>query len=111
MSKYTPEQRKKIRSHPIYIKYSGAVPDDLRHLVYPDEAKAEAKPEPASESENTRILREQLQASIALIDLPTSDEMAETLQQEDSKPTRKRGKKAAEAEDVSPEPTDDVDSN
>lgn len=44
MSKiYTPQEKQKIKSHPIYIKYSGSVPDELRHLVYPDEAKPKGK--------------------------------------------------------------------
>lgn len=53
---YTPEEKKKIRSHPIYIKYSGSVPDDLRHLVYPDEAKPKkkkAEPETVETAEKT----------------------------------------------------------
>jgi hypothetical protein len=41
MKIYTPIEKKKIQSHPLFIKYSGNIPDDLRHLVYPDEARTE----------------------------------------------------------------------
>lgn len=35
----TPEEKRRVQRHPIFIEHSGQVPDHLRHLVYPDEAK------------------------------------------------------------------------
>lgn len=39
MKFYTPQEKAQIQKHPLFVKYSGNVPDELRHLVYPDEAK------------------------------------------------------------------------
>lgn len=36
---YTPQEKMQIQKHPLFVKYSGNVPEELRHLVYPDEAK------------------------------------------------------------------------
>jgi len=41
MRPYTPEEKRRIQRHPLYIKYSGNVPEEQRHLVFPDEAKPE----------------------------------------------------------------------
>lgn len=41
MKFYTPQEKYQIQKHPLFVKYSGNVPDELRHLVYPDEAKPE----------------------------------------------------------------------
>lgn len=49
MRTYTLEEKRRIQRHPLWIKYSGAVPDDLRHLVYPDEAKPKAKKKAAED--------------------------------------------------------------
>ena len=41
MKIYTPQEKAKIQRHPLFVKHSGNVPAELRHLVYPDEAKPE----------------------------------------------------------------------
>lgn len=41
MRTYTLEEKRRIQRHPLWIKHSGNVPEELRHLVYPDEAKPE----------------------------------------------------------------------
>lgn len=41
MKIYTPQEKQRIQRHPLFIRHSGNVPEELRHLVYPDEAKPE----------------------------------------------------------------------
>lgn len=47
----TLEEKRRVQRHPIFIEYSGQVPDHLRHLVYPDEHKPD---EPAKRGRKPR---------------------------------------------------------